>query len=624
MRYGEIDRFHSGLAVPVGALRSRHGLGVGEYADLPALGEWARDVGFDLLQILPVNDTDVDTSPYAARSAFALHPIYLRLDDLDGAEAFADELATVRAATAGAPTLQYADVLALKREFARRIFDRHDPAELWPRVTPWVEANPWIGPHAVYCVLRERNHRRSWRQWPQMREPTPADIDRVWDTRSSELLFHVWLQWECDRQLRAAAEALDGMGIRLKGDLPILLSEDSSDVWFHREIFDIDGRAGAPPDMYSETGQFWGFPCYRWDVLAERDHDWWRARLAQGSRYYHALRIDHVLGFFRIWRVPASSTTGMLGVFDPAVPITRQELRDHGIDDARIDVLAAAEGRVDTHFPTEREYLAIEDPVERRALLRRLWNRVLIDVDGNGREFRPTWHWSETPLFDSLPDHEKGALHRIVNEDGPRQEALWATTGRERLAMIDGSTDTLVCAEDLGAVPDCVPGVLDELGILGLRVERWTRRWNQEGQPFVPPSEYPRDTVCSPSTHDSSSVRGWWDELDDRSRQAYWWSMGKDGEPPSRVDTGFLQEILERNLAADSALCVLAMADVLALDEELRPVDPEGERINTPGTENERNWRWRMPRPIEELGTCEALDGRVRTMLARRRQRRFA
>lgn len=621
MRYGEIDRFQTGLVVPVSSLRSAASLGVGEFADLPNLGAWARDAGFDLLQILPVNDTDDDPSPYSARSAFALHPLYLRLDAIEGADGLSDEIASVRSAMHDASELQYGDVLSLKREFTRRIFDRHDPDRLWQETETWVDANPWIGPHAVYSVLRERNQRRSWKQWPQLRDPTATDVDRFWDARPNELLFHVWLQCECDRQLRAASEELDRLGVRLKGDLPILLSEDSSDVWFHREVFDLDGRAGAPPDMYSESGQFWGFPCYRWESLAESDYTWWRARLTQASRYYHALRIDHVLGFFRIWRVPVTSTTGMLGFFDPAVPITRRQLHDHGFDDARIDVLAATEGRVDTHFPTERDYQKIEDLDERTALMRRLWNRVLIDIDGQGERYRPYWHWYESPLFHSLADHEKDALHHVMGEDAARQEDLWSETGRARLSMVDGSTDALVCAEDLGAVPDCVPGVLDDLGIFGLRVERWTREWDQEGQPFIPPSSYPRNSVCSPSVHDASSLRGWWDELDEAGRWAYWRSMGRDDAPPTTVDPGFLQSILERNLAADSALCILAVADVLALDPALRPEDPTEERINTPGTESSENWTWRMPISIEDLATHGDLTSRVRAMVERRRAR---
>jgi 4-alpha-glucanotransferase len=226
-------------------------------------------------------------------------------------------------------------------------------------------------------------------------------------------------------------------------------------------------------------------------------------------------------------------------------------------------------------------------------------------------------------MAQELSDHERDTLRDLFREDTARQEELWERTGRERLSMVDGSTDALVCAEDLGAVPDCVPGVLDELGILGLRVERWTRHWDRPGQPFIPPSDYPRNTVCSPSVHDAHSLRGWWAEIGPADRQAYWQAMGKEGEPPDTVDPGFLQEMFERNLAANSAICVLALNDLLALEPDLRPEDPSDERINTPATDGEHNWRWRMPLTLEELSGRGDLRERIAAMLDRRRARPF-
>lgn len=622
MKYGPLDRFHSGIALPLTSVRTRGQLGVGEFADLPLLAQWAESVGLDLIQILPVQDTNSEASPYSARTAFGLHPLHLRLEALEGAENFATEIETVRRALSRHRELEYADVAGIKREFARRIFDRLDHARLWTEMEPWVRANPWIRAHAVYAVMRERHSGRSWRHWPQLRDPLAADLDRFWESRSTELLYHVWLQSNADTQLRAASEAMNAFGVRLKGDLPILLDEDSSDVWYHRELFDLAGRAGAPPDMYAEHGQLWGFPTYRWDALAARDFDWWKQRLRCASRYYHALRIDHVLGFFRIWRIPATSSTAMLGRFDPSIAVTRDELRARGFADDRIDVLAATEGRVGAQYPFELEYASIDDPQERLALMRRLWNRILLPVDDTGDAFRPYWYWYDTDLFRSLPEHEREALHALFGEDQARQEELWAQTGRERLDMVEHSTDALVCAEDLGAVPACVPGVLEELGLLGLRVERWTRDWNAPGRPFQPPSSYPRLSVCSPSVHDASSLRAWWEESAE-DRAAYWQALGKHGEPPARMDTDLLTEILARNFATNSAICMLAMPDVLALDPTLRPADPTQERINVPGTPSETNWRWRMAIDVEDLAQRDAINAPLRALTADRRARRF-
>lgn len=622
MQYGELDRFHSGIALPLTALRSRDQLGVGEFADLPLLAQWAASVGLDVVQILPVQDTGNEASPYSARTAFGLHPIHLRLELLEGADHFATEIETVRRALARHRELEYADVAGIKREFARRIFDRLDHQRLWDEVEPWVQANPWIHAHAVYSVMRERHAGRSWRHWPQLRDPQPADLERFWESRSTELLYHVWLQRNADAQLRAASEAMGRAGVRLKGDLPILLDEDSSDVWVHRSLFDLAGRAGAPPDMYAEHGQLWGFPTYRWDALAAEDFAWWKRRLRSASRYYHALRIDHVLGFFRIWRIPATSCTAMLGRFDPSVPITREELRARGFTDARIDVLAATEGRVDAQYPFEVEYASIDDPQERLALMRRLWNRILLPIDETRGAFRPFWHWYDTDLCRSLPEHERTALHGLLGEDQARQEELWARTGRERLAMVEHSTDALVCAEDLGAVPACVPGVLEELGLLGLRVERWTRDWEAPGRPFQPPSSYPRLSVCSPSVHDASSLRAWWEE-NAEDRIAYWQALGKSGEPPAHMDVALLTEVFARNLATNSAICMLSMPDVLALDPDLRPADATHERINVPGTPSEVNWRWRMPIEVESLEERVSITAPLRALIAERRARNF-
>lgn len=619
MRYGDFDHRQTGIFTPLSALRSRAQCGAGEFADLPLLAEWAAEAGFDLIQILPVQDTGDDPSPYAARSAFALHPVYLRPSDLEGAEALLGELRECATHFATRAEFDYAQVYSRKLALLHRIFERLDPVRLWSEAEAFIRDNPWLRAYAAYVVYRERYLGRSWRQWPAMRAPSADDLDRLWDARPTDLLFQVWLQQNADRQLRQASAAVASLGIRLKGDLPILCQEDGSDVWYQRHYFDLNWRAGAPPDMYAENGQLWGFPCYRWDALADDDYAWWRARLRQASRYFHALRIDHVLGFFRIWQVPESSRTGMLGHFDPAVPIERAQLREAGLSDERIDVLAAVEGRVGERFPTEAEYWEIEDQEERTALLRRLWNRVLLDPDGRGERFHPFCRWYDTPLFHSLPEHERAIVGRVIEENGALQDPLWERTGRQRLRMIGDSTDALVCGEDLGAVPPSVPRVLHDLGVLGLRVERWCRRWNEEGQPFIDPSDYPRDSVCSPGVHDASSLRAWWEE-DEGDRWAYWRALGRDGAPPPHMDTELLQTVLERNLRANSQITVLALPDVLALDAELRSEDPRRERINVPGTESANNWKWRMPTLLESLPSREGWSRWLREAIDRRRK----
>jgi 4-alpha-glucanotransferase len=311
----------------------------------------------------------------------------------------------------------------------------------------------------------------------------------------------------------------------------------------------------------------------------------------------------------------------MLGSFDPSLPIERSELRAHGFSDERIHDLAALTGQPADVLPTETEIRAsISDEERRLEEYERLWNRVLLDVDGDHERFRPFWFWLRTPLFAGLTKTEQAELSKLFGEDEVRQEELWADVGRQRLRMIRDASDVLVCAEDLGAVPHCVPEVLEELDVLGLRVERWTRRWSEPGRPFLHPSSYPRATVCSPTVHDSSTLRGWWEEQDS-DRVAYWQSLGREGEPPHELDTEVLGQVLDRNLEANSLLCVLALQDCLALFADLRIQSPAEERINVPGSRRSENWSYRMPLSLEALRAHESLRGRLRSMIDRRRGR---
>lgn len=620
MRYGPLDRPQTGLAFPLSSLRSP-GHGIGEFADLVPLGEWAATVGLDVLQILPVQDTGRDPSPYAGVSSLALHPIYLRVEEVEGSEAVRESYLAAQAPLAALPRVDYAAVLESKMRALREILERLDHATVDERLRGFVEQNPWLEVHAAYKILEQRHSGRPWHEWEDHRDPQLEDLSAILESDRAEARFQIWLQWEADRQLRAAAEAMDARGLRLKGDIPILMHENSVDVWFHRELFDRSVRAGAPPDMYSDEGQNWGFPCYRWKVMAENDHAWWRRRVRRAARYFHALRIDHVLGFFRIWYIPADRRSGRLGVFDPTVFLERGELHEWGLDDEFIDWLASPGDRRHDHSASELEILEIEDDDERRRRLDENADRVLLDVDGRGERFVPVWDWRNKPLFRELPHEERDRLGERLRVYAERCEALWESVGRHRLSILSEETEMLICAEDLGAVPACVGPVLRELGILGLRVERWCREWDTPGQPFVDPVHYDTETVCSPGVHDAASLRGWW-AANGEDRQVYWnQALGREGAAPEDMDADLLAAVFERNLRAASRISVLALPDCLALDPRLRPGDPAEERINVPGTPSEKNWNYRMPVGVEELGDYGQWVERLAELIARRNQR---
>ena len=332
MRFAPLDRHFTGIAVPVAALRTEESCGVGEFADLVPLGRWCRETGLDVIQLLPVNDTGGNSSPYSALSAFALHPLCIRLQYLPGAECFSDEISRYRAEAAARDRMRhgrfsYRETLSFKLSVFERAFTENQKSiRRDPEFARWRAQNPWVVPYAVFTALRKLNNEAPWASWPAMAEPAPAQTVAWWESHLTQCLLPAWVQFQAERQLEAASRELESIGVFLKGDLPILMSAESADVWADRRYFDLSARAGAPPDMFSPDGQNWGFPVYDWQRLGKDDYRWWKERLRQAGKFFHAFRIDHVLGFFRIWRIPRGEVTGLLGRFDPSAGLTLRDL----------------------------------------------------------------------------------------------------------------------------------------------------------------------------------------------------------------------------------------------------------------------------------------------------------
>lgn len=649
MKFSHQGRRLSGIAVPLSAIRSESSPGCGEYPDLLSLAELAESWAFDLVQLLPVNDSGFQNSPYFALSAFALHPVYIRIAELP-------ELAATAGAKAGAKTkaeallaeaealvklyskeerVPFEPLLKAKLLLLRKIWKLEGGAKaLGTELESWMAKNPWVKSYAAFVALKARYQEQPWWDWPDHRDPSGADIDALWGEASfsDELRFWAWLQMRAEGQFRAAAEYLASKGIALMGDIPILMNADSADVWSRRSCFKLELSAGAPPDMYSEMGQNWGFPIYDWEELEKTGYGFWVDRLAEADKYYSCFRIDHVLGFFRIWSLSERERTGAMGRFIPDLPLRRSELEGLGFGSDRIRwlsrphvplwrlVQAAGESAAKTAAFAALDRIGSEDlflfkdsirgekDIEAlplispaaRDFLQTMWrDRSLFEYEEG--LFFPTWKCHESTSWASLSDREKGELDALFRDKRVRAEELWAKTGKKLLGALAASVPMLPCAEDLGSVPDCVPKVLEELGILGLRVFRWARRWNEGGQPQIPIADYPEATVACPSVHDSSSIRGWWEEEADRAQI---WSfaasaLGRDlGPAPERLGAEQVEILLELIARSASRFAVYPIQDLLALSEKLRPADPKSERINVPGTVGSGNWSYRMPFPV--------------------------
>jgi 4-alpha-glucanotransferase len=641
----------TGVAVPIGALRSKGSMGVGEFPDLAGFAALCAKMKLGLIQLLPVNDTGYESSPYSSLTAFGLHPLYLRIADL---EEYKSAPAGVREKMAAAGRdfekevrFSHHQILKAKMEILRDIYAANKAAiaqkAAGGSLAAWIEQNPWVKEYAVYRRLKEANSEKSWQEWPEHRLASAADIEALWkdETLREEHLFWVWLQEALDVQFTAAAAAVADAGIVLEGDLPILMNEDSCDVWAHPELFNRELSAGAPPDMYSPDGQNWGFPIYDWKAHAGDNYAWWRKRIAVAAKYYQAYRIDHVLGFFRIWASSRFNYSSVLGRFVPYTPVTTGDLRKLGFNKSRIrwascphiptgelwnalrsnwgdlfneaeiaaaakKIFASALDRVNNeelwlfkkNIRGEKDIDALDLHPAIRSYLFRAWHDRIFQEYQEGKFF-PVWYFRNSRAYNTLSAEEKQNLEELLEKRRVKSEKIWEAEGKKLLSILVESSSMLPCAEDLGAVPDCVPTTLARLKILGLRVVRWFRRWDWDGQPYVPFEEYPELSICTPAVHDSSTVREWWEREANQEQFA-----GFIGVPslPSVYNPGVAKSILLKTATARSRFRVFQIQDLLHLSNKWYAPDPASERINVPGTSNQFNWTYRLPATIDEIG----------------------
>ncbi|MCL2266623.1 MAG: 4-alpha-glucanotransferase [Treponema sp.] len=649
-----------GAVIPVGALRTGRGIGVGEFSDLADFALLCKKMKIGIIQILPVNDTGFDSSPYFSLTAFGLQPLYLSIEKLDE---FAKADNTVKKRVKAAKEkfescrrFSHYEVLKEKLEICRLIYaankDEINKSASEGSLKKWINDNSWIKEYAVYRRLKEKNDLKSWKEWSEYKNVTASDIDNLWKDKTlrEDHIFWVWIQQALDDQFSKASKAISDAGIILEGDLPILMNEDSCDVWAHPEIFNQELFAGAPPDMYSPDGQNWGFPIYNWEEQEKDNFSWWRKRLSVAEKYYHAYRIDHVLGFFRIWASSRYDHSSALGRFVPYVPVTSGDLKKINFDKGRVRWMSQPhiktgeiwhEFRVNWgYFVTEAEIRATANkvftkaltrigdeemwlfkknirgekdidalsfhPVIRDYLVKRWKDRFLLEYS-KGR-FSPVWVYSDTTAYKSLSQGEKDALKDLFDKRQSRSEKIWAHLGMKLLTVLVESSSMIPCAEDLGAVPPCVPRVLSRLQIFGLRVVRWFREWDKGGSPYIPFENYPKLSVCTPAVHDSSTVREWWEKEADQKQFANF-----IGVPslPKIYNPGTAKAILSKAASARSYFRVFQIQDLLHLSNNWYSDDPSDERINTPGTQSENNWSYRLPALISEIAKDKELIAAV-------------
>ena len=520
----------------------------------------------------------------------------------------------------------YVSVDRVKHEYVELLFEEQGKTVTNSKeYKAFVEANEeWLKPYAT---------------WLNDKDQQPSDLT-------------YYLQYLLHRQLKDAADYARSKGIILKGDLPIGVNRESIEIVQHPMLFHLDSQTGAPPDAFNQQGQNWGFPTYNWDQPKGQKidiFDWFHQRLANMQQYFDALRIDHILGFFRIWEIPEDAVYGLLGHFSPALPLTVDEIEYFGlpfrrelftrpfINDRIIDRLFGIHAQyvrdnylirkaynlydLKEEYSTQRKVMAFfsnrrdESSLWIRDGLMHLLSNVLFVEDPRKKEmYHPRIGVIGEPIYEALNAEDKDAFSRLYNNFFyQRHSFFWGQQALKRLPAVLKDLRLLICGEDLGMLPDCVEPILDQLRILTLEIQQMPK---QQGFEFAHLEANPYRSVATISTHDMQTLRLWWNDNPEQRQRYYVTMLQKEGRAPEQLPAYLAEEIIARHLYCPSMLCVLQLQDWLAMDSELRAKNIRNERINVP-SDPYNQWKWRMHITIEQLIAADRYNKKLKTIITR-------
>ena len=566
----------AGTVIPIFSLRSKGSFGVGDFGDLKLMIDWADKTNQRIIQVLPINDTNMthtwqDSYPYNSISIYALHPQYTdfrQLPEIKDPQKKA-QFEQLRQELNALSQIDYERMFSAKLDYLHTLFEQE-----WTSVKrrtsykEFFEQNKeWLVPYAAFCYYRDKYGTAVFSEWPK--EATVKALKKT----DKEVEFWYFVQYNLDQQMHAAHEYARAHRVILKGDIPIGISRDGVEAWVEPKYFNLNGQAGAPPDAFSADGQNWGFPTYNGDEMLKDGCAWWVRRFRKMAEYFDAYRIDHVLGFFRIWEIPVPEKSGLMGQFAPALGLSKEEIAAYGVP--------------------------FRDGL------------FLIDHKRNDR-WHPRIAVQYQQAYEELNDTEKYNFNRLYNDYFYRRNNhFWYQEAMKKLPRLTQATRMLVCAEDLGMVPECVPWVMNELRILSLEIQSMPK---DDKVRFGHLSRNPYRSVCTISTHDMSTLRQWWDEDEERTQDYYNTMLYRGGAAPHPLPGWLAKEIVSRHLTSPSMLCLLSLQDWLSIDENLRLPDQNAERINIPA--NPRHyWRYRMHLNIEDLLEADDFNETIRTLI---------
>jgi 4-alpha-glucanotransferase len=653
----------AGVAIPVFSLRSKKGFGIGEFDDLKLMIDWAKKTGQQIIQTLPINDTilyhtNYDSYPYNAVSVYALHPVYLHLEKV-GKIKDKERKAyyEARKAELNAKTFSdYQNVMNVKWEYFKEVYPIESKTVFESAgFKAFFESNQqWLVPYAAFSYLRDLYKTPEFGKWPVYSRYNATEIKALTDPASdcfNEIAIYYFLQYHLHLQLSEVHEYARANGIAIKGDIPIGVSPRSVDAWVDPELFNSNVQAGAPPDDFSATGQNWGFPTYNWELMANDGYQWWRKRFQKLAEYFDAYRIDHILGFFRIWEIPVNDVWGLTGSFNPALPFSKVELESRGLwwDENRYlkpymreHVLYAIFGKytddvireyllpdgwqnykfkpefdtqkkIESHFAMLGYNFGNKEVLIRDGLYMLHCEVIFLRDLREPDKFHPRISMHNSATFRDLNDESRRLLDKIyVDYFYHRHNEFWKQQAMKKLPALISATNMLVCGEDLGMVPDSVPDVMNALEILSLEIQRMPKKPNAE---FAMPSEAPYRSVCTTSTHDMNPIRAWWEEDSTLIQRFYNRVLGFQGPAPEKCEQWIAEKIIEQHLASEAMWIILPWQDWMALETKLCLEHPFAERINVPS--NPRNfWCYRMHISLEKLNKEDKLNSRIAELIS--------
>lgn len=649
----------AGTLVPVFSLRSHDSFGVGDFGDLKKMVDLVEQTGQRVLQILPINDTTIthtwtDSYPYSCISVFALHPQYADLTQLPALkdEEQRKKFEALRRELNALPQIDYERVNQAKNEYLRLVYEQEGKQIMGSEDFKqfFADTELWLVPYAQYSSLRDKFGTADFSQWPDHRVWEEAERKTLSNPRNKaykDVEYWYFVQYVLSTQLHAVHEYARQHHVILKGDIPIGVHRYSCDVWMEPKYFNLNGQAGAPPDDFSVNGQNWGFPTYNWEEMLKDGCQWWVRRFQNMAKFFDAYRIDHVLGFFRIWEIPTNAVHGLLGQFQPALGMSREEIEGYGLHfledqfckpfisnwvldrvfGARAEEVKAKylvhshddiwemKPEYDTQRKVEQAFAGVtnQDELNLRDGLYALISNVLFLRDSKDpNKFHPRISAQFDFTYEALYDIDKAAFNRLYNDYFYRRNnQFWYREAMKKLPKLVQATRMLVCAEDLGMVPDCVPWVINELRILSLEIQSMPKDPHVR---FGHLSRNPYRSVCTFSTHDMATLRQWWDENYERTQDYYNSMLYREGPAPHPLPEWLARDIISRQLTSPSMLCVLSIQDWLAMYERLRLADADAERINIPA--NPRHyWRYRMHLNIEDLAADKAFMHNIKELL---------